>query len=155
MSEYKLVYKEGDNEYEFVITKDRIEMGRMESSDLVLNDFGISRNHAAIIKKGNKFYVEDRGARNGTFVNNMRVAQAEIKPGDTIALGRFPLSFEGPASHKEAPILVEDNRKIEASVDHTIIKPMSASLREKGGNAGAAAKKNGTTLSAPKSKKQV
>lgn len=154
MSEYKLVYKEGDTEYEFLINKDHIEMGRMDSSDLVLNDFGISRNHAAILKKGNKFYIEDKGARNGTFVNNIRIAQAEIKPGDTIALGRFPLKFEGPASGKDAAILIDDNRKIDASLDHTIIKPMSASIGDKTAPSLEKTKKNGTTLAAPKSKKQ-
>jgi adenylate cyclase len=154
MSEFKLIYKEGDSEYEFIISKDRVEMGRMDSSDLVLNDFGISRSHAAIVKKGNKFYLEDMGSRNGTFVNNVRIAQAEIKPGDTLALGRFPLKFEGPASVKEAPLLVEDNRKIEASLDHTIIKSMGVSLGEKGGTVIATPKKNASVLSSPNAKKQ-
>jgi len=126
MSEYKLVYSEGGREYEFLLNKDRVEIGRMENNDLVLNDFGISRNHAVIYKKGDKFFVEDRGARNGTLVNNVRVKEAEIKPGDVIALGRFPLRFEGPSSSADVAVLVDDDRKIEESVEHTIIRPMKS-----------------------------
>jgi adenylate cyclase len=126
MAEYKLIYNEGGTEYQYVIDKDNVEIGRLESNDLILNDFGISRNHAAIFRKGNKCFIKDKGSRNGTLVNNLRITETEITPGDVISLGRMIIQFEGPRENIEAsaPILIDDGRNFDEAIDHTIIRPL-------------------------------
>ncbi len=57
----------------------------------------ISRRHAKIYRRGNKFFVaEEIGTMNGTFVNGVRIetgVPAEIKHGDEVRCGLVPLRF--------------------------------------------------------------
>lgn len=51
----------------------------------------ISRQHARIHIETEKYYIEDLGSSNGTYVNNTSVAKGErqeISSGDVIALGK-------------------------------------------------------------------
>lgn len=123
MSEYRLIYDDGGVEREYLLQKECVDIGRLETNDLILNDFGISRKHVSVIRKGKKYIVQDKGSRNGTLVNNLKIHETELKPGDIISLGRVNIRFEGP-SDQQAPILVDDGRKFDENVDHTIIRPM-------------------------------
>jgi CRP-like cAMP-binding protein len=57
----------------------------------------ISRRHAKVYRRGNKFFVaEEIGTMNGTFVNGVRIetgVPAEIKHGDEVRCGLVPLQF--------------------------------------------------------------
>ncbi|QQR72674.1 MAG: cyclic nucleotide-binding domain-containing protein [Holophagales bacterium] len=61
------------------------------------NQRSISRRHAKLYKRGNKFFVaEDLGTMNGTFVNGERIETGqptEIKPGDEVRFGLVTLRF--------------------------------------------------------------
>ena len=62
--------------------------GRAADADVVCADGSMSRQHARIAAGPQGFYVEDLGARNGTFVNGQRVAgRVQIKEGDVITMG--------------------------------------------------------------------
>lgn len=53
---------------------------------------GVSRKHAALVKKENKLYVRDFGSANGTFVNGVQLQPQEmvqVKDGDTVSLGNL------------------------------------------------------------------
>jgi two-component system cell cycle response regulator len=69
------------------LDKQRLVMGRGEHVDLRLVDEGISREHAQLVKEGDKVAVEDLGSTNGTFVNGSRVARQVLSDGDKILLG--------------------------------------------------------------------
>ncbi len=70
-------------------------IGRDEASaDLVLNDTNVSRRHAEIKRKGNRWHIVDLGSTNGTRVNGMRVAEHSLANGDTITLGLITLEFK-------------------------------------------------------------
>ncbi len=53
--------------------KRAIKIGKREDNDIVLQDSRVSRNHAVIVKEGEKFYVYDNGSTNGTYLNNKRL----------------------------------------------------------------------------------
>ena len=76
--------------------EDRITIGRNPGSTLTFPpDLAIvSRNHAEIVREGERFKVIDHSA-NGTFVNGKRVTEAFLKDGDvlTIAQGGPKISF--------------------------------------------------------------
>ena len=71
-----------------------VRIGRDPSSDLVIDNMGISRHHASVIFDGNTFLVKDEGSQNGVFVNGTRVGTHAINHGDVIQLGKFALRFE-------------------------------------------------------------
>jgi hypothetical protein len=62
----------------FPIERPRVTLGRGES-DIVLNDSEISRQHASIEVRGQRVVLQDLGSTNGTFVNEVKVAQAELE----------------------------------------------------------------------------
>lgn len=81
---------------QFPLEGERIlRIGRSEANHVVLNDDGISRNHAML--QGSEqglFYITDCGSRNGTFVNDSRAAAPVIlRSGDKIQIGSYELTF--------------------------------------------------------------
>ncbi|MDD3626804.1 MAG: adenylate/guanylate cyclase domain-containing protein [bacterium] len=58
----------GYNTYTF--NKERIRIGRSPENDLVLKDGDVSRNHVNLFQLGLKFYLEDQGSMNGTWIYN-------------------------------------------------------------------------------------
>ena len=77
-----------------------ISIGRGPDNDLVVDDDEISRKHALIEKKDDRFAIGDYRTGNGTFVNGQRVQQsAEIHAGDVIRIGKLELEFVIAAEH--------------------------------------------------------
>jgi two-component system cell cycle response regulator len=63
-------------------------LGRGTEAELWLEDGGVSRRHAKVsCRSDGRYFVEDLGSTNGTFLGSQRVDVCEIKPGDRIQLG--------------------------------------------------------------------
>ena len=62
-------------------------MGRHATNQLPIDDDSISRFHARFVCEGDKYFVEDLGSRNGTFLQGKRITRAEIKDDDWVQLG--------------------------------------------------------------------
>ncbi len=73
----------------FELSAELMTIGREPIHPIALvNDMGVSRNHAQVIKQGNETLIEDLGSTNGTYVNGVRISTSvPIKPGDTVQLG--------------------------------------------------------------------
>lgn len=64
--------------------------------DMVLVGEGIDARHATIFYHDGAYFIEDHDSRNGTFVNNRRVAPvAELHVGDMIRLKSYVMRFTG------------------------------------------------------------
>lgn len=73
------------------LTGERMAIGRDPSSDVFVDDTGISRHHADLIRHNASWTIVDTGSTNGTFVNGTRVGEAALRPNDRIRLGRTEL----------------------------------------------------------------
>jgi hypothetical protein len=62
----------------FPLDKPRVVLGRGDS-DIVLNDAEVSRQHACIEIHGARVVLKDLGSTNGTFVDDVKVSQAELE----------------------------------------------------------------------------
>jgi two-component system cell cycle response regulator len=71
----------------YKVEKDRTVMGRGENVDIRLIDEGISREHAQVVRDGNRNILEDMGSTNGTYCNGARVERQVLAEGDKILLG--------------------------------------------------------------------
>lgn len=88
----------GGNEREVEIVRTPFTLGRQSDNDLVLLDSRISRHHAQILQNDQGYCIEDMGSRHGTYVNNERITNVQLKTGDQISLGvvdSYQLSFAG------------------------------------------------------------
>ena len=88
--------------------KKRVTLGRSssyadENPQIDLTDcsawlLGVSRMHAEILRRGDKYYVRDLGSANGTWVNDTEVMgnkYVEISDGDTLRLGHLVMIVSG------------------------------------------------------------
>jgi pSer/pThr/pTyr-binding forkhead associated (FHA) protein len=77
----------------FLIDKDVTTAGRHPESDIFLDDVTVSRRHAEFRRKDSRFYIQDSGSLNGTYVNRQRVESTELAGGDELQIGKFKLTF--------------------------------------------------------------
>jgi FHA domain len=84
--------------------KDSVTLGRDACNDLVFESSAVSRDHAALTLRDGRWYVEDRGSFNGTFLNGMRVQPGTPLPlrhADRISIGPETLVFSWPAQRED------------------------------------------------------
>jgi hypothetical protein len=70
-----------------------IALGADGSLALGIPSPSMSGDHARIVREGARFFIEDRGSRNGTFVDGARVERAELRNGQLVELGRTYFLF--------------------------------------------------------------
>lgn len=81
-----------------------LTIGRAVHCSLVIHDGAASRQHLEVRREGERFTCRDLGSRNGTLVNGVRAASAELRHGDRIQIGDTKLVFEiGPAEPEAVP----------------------------------------------------
>lgn len=56
--------------------------------DIIISDLNVSRVHAWVTVKRGEVVIIDRGSTNGTYVNQVKVENANLRSGDIIQLGR-------------------------------------------------------------------
>ncbi len=63
-------------------------IGRGSEADIWIEDGGVSRRHAQVeCRTDGRYFVQDLGSTNGTFVGTRRVDVAELRPGDRLQVG--------------------------------------------------------------------
>ncbi|MBA2301428.1 MAG: SpoIIE family protein phosphatase [Acidobacteria bacterium] len=65
-----------------------LTFGRGADADVSISDHSMSRQHARIVADAGAWMVEDLGARNGTFVNGLRIdGRRPLAAGDVVKMG--------------------------------------------------------------------
>jgi diguanylate cyclase (GGDEF)-like protein len=73
-------------------------LGRGTEADVWIEDGGVSRRHARIsCRSDGRYFAEDLGSTNGTFIDGQRIQVSEIRPGARLQVGphvtlRFQIS---------------------------------------------------------------
>jgi sigma-B regulation protein RsbU (phosphoserine phosphatase) len=62
-------------------------IGRRGDKDLVIADARVSRDHAEIVREGEKFVLVDLGSKHGMFVNGDKVQRRPLERGDQLEFG--------------------------------------------------------------------
>jgi ABC-type multidrug transport system ATPase subunit/pSer/pThr/pTyr-binding forkhead associated (FHA) protein len=74
---------------------EQVLIGRLPNCDLVLDHPEVSRKHALVRRRGDRYLLEDLDSSNGTYLNDKPIKQAELQEGDLIQIGKFLLLFQG------------------------------------------------------------
>ncbi len=69
-------------------------IGRSKATETRLTDPHVSRVHCQIQIEADRVIVNDYESAGGTFVNNRKITQQEITPGDTIRIGETQLRYQ-------------------------------------------------------------
>jgi pSer/pThr/pTyr-binding forkhead associated (FHA) protein len=78
------------------IDADRTLIGRDKTADVRLTESSVSRKHATIERRGPQWMITDGGSANGTFLDDVQVAEGALRDGHTLRLGavRFKIEIE-------------------------------------------------------------
>jgi pSer/pThr/pTyr-binding forkhead associated (FHA) protein len=97
------------------IVKTDTAIGRDPSSEVLIENVGVSRTHAVVRYRDGIFRVHDHGSSNGLFVNGAPIGQGGVRPlqdGDEIQVGKFVVVFStrswGRPSEETTPVF-DDN----------------------------------------------
>jgi adenylate cyclase len=71
-----------------------VTIGRGPSNRIALADLAASSRHSQLVKDSLGWRIEDRGSRNGTFVNGEQIQSAHLRHGDQIQVGATEILFE-------------------------------------------------------------
>lgn len=78
------VFKEGEEHV----------LGRDKENAIFLDSNRVSRKHAAIYPVDGGWGIRDLNSTNGVFVNEKKISDTRLKPGDWVKLGTIPFRFE-------------------------------------------------------------
>jgi hypothetical protein len=76
------------------VTQQRFLIGRGKDCDLVINNTKVSREHAAVVREGGEFFIEDLDSSNGTWFNEQRVERRKIEDGDEFLICSEKVKFQ-------------------------------------------------------------
>jgi len=94
-----LIVKRDDQKVnEFTFDSTPIYIGRKAGIQVVLSDMAVSREHAMISLKDDKWTIEDLESANKTYLNGEPIRKAAIKTGDVLKIADFliEINFEQP-----------------------------------------------------------
>lgn len=84
-----------------------LSIGRLDSNDIVLDDYKVSREHAVLKFSGNEFMLVDLASTHGTYVNNKRIDRCAVQFGDKVQIVSHDLvlSRKLPSTIKDTKVL--------------------------------------------------
>lgn len=115
---------------------DKTTIGRVDDNTFQLAEASVSSHHCEVLLRGNEVFIKDLNSTNGTFINNEKITESVLKPGQTLRLGQIELSLEtgdapaAPASAPAAPAPATTPGGPKKQVDQTVVMKRGVSLNE-------------------------
>lgn len=113
------------------LTVDRTTIGRVEDNTFHIADGSVSSHHCEVHLRGAEILIRDLNSTNGTFINNEKITEAVLKPGQTLRLGQVELKLDTG----EAPAAAGANTPVPPGapakpkqVDATMVMPKGVRL---------------------------
>ncbi len=87
------IYKNGQLVDQKQLDQDHIVIGSSETDAHLTLRGQPSPIHASIEKRGDRYIISDLGSEKGTYKNNDKILEAEIKTGDKIVIAEYTIDF--------------------------------------------------------------
>jgi pSer/pThr/pTyr-binding forkhead associated (FHA) protein len=120
------------------LTRDIVTIGSAPLNHIVIDDPGVSAQHAILARVADSYWLKDLHSTNGTQVNGVSISDAELKDGDKIQFGSVVAVFCGtlqtlmkqvsssPAGPLILPVLAQTERERESPIARAQISPPSS-----------------------------
>ena len=92
--DFRIRIVEGPEAPRTILVRDTLSIGTSDRCDLQLTDRAVSRRHCVLEARTSCVHLRDADSRNGCFVGNVRVRDAELPAGAQVTLGRTVLVIE-------------------------------------------------------------
>jgi pSer/pThr/pTyr-binding forkhead associated (FHA) protein len=120
----------------FELNIERATVGRVEDNTFQIADGSVSSHHAEIVLRGAEILIRDLNSTNGTFINNEKISESLLKPGQTLRFGQVELKIDdgqpsapAPAA-SAAPAPAPAPAASKKTVEGTMIIPRGVSLEQ-------------------------
>ena len=127
----ELVIRNIDNKNVVVpLDRDRLTLGRSSVNELCYpDDAGLSRQHLALTRSDDEWFVEDLGSKNGTLLNGKRIDQKiPFRQGDRISAGHLTIEFaEAPVATARTVVFVDHGESV-SNTSTTVVANLDAVL---------------------------
>jgi pSer/pThr/pTyr-binding forkhead associated (FHA) protein len=104
---------------------DRTTVGRVEDNTFQIADASVSSHHCEVHLRGSEIFIRDLNSTNGTFINDLRITESVLKPGQILKLGQVELKLEAEGAAATSIAAPAPAKKV---VDATMIIPRGVSL---------------------------
>ena len=68
---------------------DRTTIGRVEDNTFQITDPSVSSHHCEVLLRGAEVLIRDLNSTNGSFINDVRITESVLKPGQTLRWARL------------------------------------------------------------------
>lgn len=98
-----VVLSEGYTGRTYELKVEKTTVGRLEDNAFHIPDPSMSSHHCEVILQGSEVVVRDLNSTNGSFINNERITESPLKPGQILRLGQIEIRLEEgtPATAKK------------------------------------------------------
>ncbi len=90
------------------VKKTPFVVGKDDDCDLMLSDPTVSRQHFTIEQQQGAFVIRDLGSTNGTWIDQLRIREAWLRPGTVVRAGQQQVRFESVFRPLEVVPAVDD-----------------------------------------------
>lgn len=105
--------KTGPNKGKVIdVGPDPVTIGRDESQTIPVVDQGVSRQHAEVFRIGTMVFVRDLQSTNGTFINQRRITEEPLNPGDELLIGTTIIAYESETPTETEGVALDDTDEI-------------------------------------------
>ncbi len=108
-----IMFREDGTRRVFPLSDGVTTIGRKDDCNIRIPLAVVSRRHAEVSLADDGAVLRDLGAANGTFLNNRRVTEEDLEPGDQVTIGPvvFTVQIDGEPSDDE---IIEVRTKVSA-----------------------------------------
>jgi pSer/pThr/pTyr-binding forkhead associated (FHA) protein len=82
----------------FVITSNRVTLGRGDDNDIILADLKASRQHAELAYTVEGWVISDKGSANGILYSGKFVRSVNLRSGEVVSIGETTIEFVAASS---------------------------------------------------------
>jgi predicted component of type VI protein secretion system len=98
-----VILSQGMNGRVHELKADKTTIGRVEDNTFQIAEPSVSSHHCEVLLRGNEVVIKDLNSTNGTFINDEKISESVLKPGQTLRLGQIELRLEDGAPAPAAP----------------------------------------------------
>lgn len=119
---------------------DKTTIGRVDDNTFQIADPSVSSHHCEVLLRGSDVVIKDLNSTNGSFINNEKISESVLKPGQTLRLGQIELQLltdgmtapaPAPAPSASAPAPAGAAAvPMRKAMDSTMTMPRGVSLNE-------------------------
>ena len=110
---------------------DKTTIGRVEDNTFQIAEPSVSSHHCEVLLRGNEVVIKDLNSTNGTFIDDEKITESVLKPGQTLRLGQIELRLEDGAAAPASAPAAAPSKKPESATRGT--RGVSLSELESGG----------------------